>query len=745
MAGDWMAFGEGMHKFIALALMVPFTLLLILFVFDVSMFEYVWLNGGSDLPLAYRISALWAGREGPLLLWVAMLGVLLYVDGDRHQLESENQYKMRLRLLIGFSMTLLVIALLLDPFRLTPDVNASRPGLNALLQTDLMVIHPPMVFAFYTLCVGVGLHAITAALCPGKPARERILHLARPALFVGTLGVGLGGLWAYTVLDWGGYWAWDPVETGSILPWLALILLLHFRLPKGMTGKDRWYIGLGILPAFFAIHATLVTRANGVWQSIHAFVREEEGSSSGPVERILDLGFDDAPGLEVHIYLLILGGLLWVLTRHFSSKKDQRLVPLAMIVGIILGIAVDALEIGLLTGIFGFLLWSRHGDEDRIVWIASGVLLMLFSRWAFLLPIEYALIGVILFLIPWILGISDDENQIQWTDGRWQQRLVLWVPLAIGGPFLLLTWILLLSEVDGTSLALHEMYGLPLLCFGALGLTIYAWRKLVSPSKIPVILGGLLTFSVLFSIYFSESLPGNSDYVFSGDLTRGMVAGFALPMLLFSLPPLIRLVWLRITEYNKRPNPLNLRRTAMHLAHLGIVLLLVGHVFSTTLVQRGDPSHVVVLPKDVPIEHGGYWYTFTEIHASEPGDADWESDVGDGLIEIEVEIRNTEDGAILTTLTPGMLRFDEGSIPARSETDVWHRLQGDLIMIFDFNQANELGLASFMKTGEEVDSVRVTIYDLTGSHLVWTGWILILIGTALNWILVPSTTSDEEE
>ena len=709
------------------------------------MFEYVWLNGGTDLPLAYRISALWAGREGPLLLWVAMLGVLLYVDGDRHQSESEIQYRLRLRLLIGFSMTLLAIALFLDPFRLTPDANASRPGLNALLQTDLMVIHPPMVFAFYTLCVGVGLHAITAALCPGKPAKERILHLARPALFVGTLGVGLGGLWAYTVLDWGGYWAWDPVETGSILPWLALILLLHFRLPKGIGDKDRWYIGLGILPLFFAIHATLVTRANGVWQSIHAFVRDEEGSSSGPVQRILDLGFNDAPGLEVHTYLLILGGLLWVLTRHFSSVKDQRLVPLAMISGAILGIAVDALEIGLLTGIFAFLLWSRRGNEDRIVWIASGVLLMLFSRWAFLLPIEYALIGVILFIIPWISGINDDENQIQWTDGRWQQRLVLWVPLAIGGPFLLLTWILLLSEVDGTSLALHEMYGLPLLCFGVLGLTIYAWRNLVSPSKVPAVLIGLIVFSAIFSIYFSESLPGNSDYVLSGDLTRGMVAGFALPLLFFSLPPLIRLVWLRSKEFKSRSNPLNLRRMAMHLAHLGIVLLLIGHVFSTTLVQRGDPSHVVVLPKDVSIEHGGYWYTFTELHASEPGDADWESDVGDGLIEIEVEIRNTEDGAVIATLTPGMLRFDEGSIPARSETDVWHRLQGDLIMIFDFNQANELGLASFMKTGEEVDSVRVTIYDLTGSHLVWSGWVLILIGTALNWILAPSSTSDEEE
>ena len=740
-----MTVGKGMHKFIALALMVPFTLLLILFIFDISMFEYVWLNGGSDLPLAYRISALWAGREGPLLLWVALLGVLLYVDGDRHQSESEKQHRLRLRLLIGFSMVLLTIALLLDPFRVTSDANAARPGLNALLQTDLMVIHPPMVFAFYTLCIGVGLHAITATLIPGEPARDRILHLARPALFVGTLGVGLGGLWAYTVLDWGGYWAWDPVETGSTLPWLALILLLHFRLPKGMVNEDRWYIGLGLMPAFFAIHATLVTRANGVWQSIHAFVRDEEGSSNGPVERILDIGFNDAPGLEVHTYLLILTGLLWILARHFSTERDRWMVPFAMLGGAILGIAIETLEVGLLAGIFGLLLWSRRDCDDRIVWITSGVLLMLFSRWAFLLSIEYALGGVILFILPWILSKEGDEESIKWTDGRWQQRVVLWTPLAIGGSFLLLTWILLLSEVDGTSLALHEMYGLPLLCLGTLGLTVYAWRKVVSPSKVPFILIGMLTFSILFGIYFSESLPGNSDYVLSGNLTRGMVAGFALPLLIFSFPPIARLVWVRSKEFNKRRNPLNLRRMAMHLAHLGIVLLLIGHVFSTTLVQRGDPSHVVVLPKDVSIEHGGYWYTFTNLRASEPGDSDWESEVGDGLIEIEIEIRKSENGPIITTLTPGMLRFDEGSIPARSETDVWHRLQGDLVVIFDFNQANELGLASFMQTGEDVDSVRVTIYDLTGSHLVWSGWVLILIGTALNWLLAPSLTSDEEE
>ena len=92
-----------------------------------------------------------------------------------------------------------------------------------------------------------------------------------------------------------------------------------------------------------------------------------------------------------------------------------------------------------------------------------------------------------------------------------------------------------------------------------------------------------------------------------------------------------------------------------------------------------------------------------------------------------------------------MLRFDEGGIPARSETDTWHRLQGDLIVIFDVNQAQELGIVSWMQTGEDVGSIRLTVYDLTGSHLVWFGWSLLLIGTGLNWIMIPSRGADEEE
>ena len=66
-------------------------------------------------------------------------------------------------------------------------------------------------------------------------------------------------------------------------------------------------------------------------------------------------------------------------------------------------------------------------------------------------------------------------------------------------------------------------------------------------------------------------------------------------------------------------------------------------------------------------------------------------------------------------------------------------------MIFDQSQANELYLTSFMQQGDSVDRVRVVIYDLTGSHLVWAGWSLILIGTALNWIMAPPIPKEEEE
>ena len=153
-----------------------------------------------------------------------------------------------------------------------------------------------------------------------------------------------------------------------------------------------------------------------------------------------------------------------------------------------------------------------------------------------------------------------------------------------------------------------------------------------------------------------------------------------------------------------------------------------------------------MLSKDTPVEHGDYWYTFTDLTAIGTDDDAWDEKVGDGKIEVTVEIRNEIDGDVIAKMNPGMMRFDEGGIPARPETDIWHRPHGDLVMIFDQTQANDLAWLSLtMQDTDSVDGVRVVIYDLTGSHLVWAGWSLILIGTALNWIMVPKTQNQEEE
>ena len=368
---------------------------------------------------------------------------------------------------------------------------------------------------------------------------------------------------------------------------------------------------------------------------------------------------------------------------------------------------------------------------------------MLFSSWASLLAVTYAAIGMIAFVSP-LFFIDEQDTALNWTDARWQQRVALWTPLAVGAPYLLLTWLLLLAEVDGTNLPAHEIYGLPILCLSAIGLTVYSWRKVVASRKVPLLIVGIIVFAMIFSYFYGDSLPGDADFAFAW-ATRGVIAGFALPLLIFSIPPMVRLVWVRLGEFQLRSKPIQLHRVAMHIAHLGILLLLVGHVFTTTLVQRGDPSHIVMLAKDTPIEHNGYWYTFTELDAYGPDDEQWDEKVGDGKILVTVEVRKESDGDIVATMNPGMLRFDEGGIPARAETDIWHRPHGDLVMIFDQSQANQLGLVSFMQQGESVDRIRVVIYDLTGSHLVWAGWSLILIGTALTWIMVPTSSKGEEE
>ena len=167
---------------------------------------------------------------------------------------------------------------------------------------------------------------------------------------------------------------------------------------------------------------------------------------------------------------------------------------------------------------------------------------------------------------------------------------------------------------------------------------------------------------------------------------------------------------------------------------------MIGHVFTTTLVDRSDPSHLVTLEKNQPVEYGNYEYVLIDTVVVSQGDEDFDFQVGDGFLGVIVEMR--KDGELVDTLTPGILRF--GPVP-RSEVDRHVGLFGDTIMIMDGFQVQDLMPALFFNQTDDLDRVRVTIHELQGSHLVWLGWVLTIAGGILAVGASRNVENEEEE
>ena len=312
-----------------LAMVVPFVSLAGRFLVNDASILHVAAFGGEDLPLKYRFAATWAAREGPLLMWLGWMALVGWLW--RKPLPGENSgdgHAWRLRFMHLMSLTLLLIAFSLDPFKPTPAFFVGA-GLNPLLQTDLMVIHPPLIFLTYALCLHLTAIALSAAYTgETDELGPRMLHLARPGLLMATLGIGLGGLWAYLILDWGGYWAWDPVETGSFLPWLALVMIVHLRTRPGKVRPEVW-IGGGLATGVLALFATTVTRAGGVWaSSVHTFVTTDSSTPPTDVFGRLMVLRDDPAATEVMTYIawmFILIGCWLAVQRSVSNKRPLTL------------------------------------------------------------------------------------------------------------------------------------------------------------------------------------------------------------------------------------------------------------------------------------------------------------------------------------------------------------------------------------------------------------------------------------
>src|SRR6266436_9011363 len=191
---------------------------------------YILHHSNRALPLPYKVAALWSGQEGSLLFWAWLLSSYGLVLRLRHKVDVRlvAHASVILAAIQVFFLLLLNFAAL--PFALmTGPIAKDGNGLNPLLQYAEMVIHPPMLYLGY---VGFSVpFAFALGALAMKYPGEKWIHITRRWTMVTwgflTCGVFLGSHWAYSVLGWGGYWGWDPVENASLMPWLTGTAFLH--------------------------------------------------------------------------------------------------------------------------------------------------------------------------------------------------------------------------------------------------------------------------------------------------------------------------------------------------------------------------------------------------------------------------------------------------------------------------------------------------------------------------------------
>src|SRR5450631_4527 len=242
---------------------------------------YIFHHSNRDLPAPYKFATLWSGQEGSLLFWSLLLSAYGFVLRLRHKTES-RLFAHASVIIAGVQIFfLLLMNFAANPFGIiTGTVPADGAGLNPLLQYPEMVIHPPMLYLGYvgfTVPFAFALGALIMRY-PG----EKWIHITRRWTMVTwaflTCGVFLGAHWAYSVLGWGGYWGWDPVENASLMPWLTGTAFLHSVMMQEKRGMMKnWNVWLIFSTFMLCILGTDLTRY-GLVSSVHAFAQSSIGT-----------------------------------------------------------------------------------------------------------------------------------------------------------------------------------------------------------------------------------------------------------------------------------------------------------------------------------------------------------------------------------------------------------------------------------------------------------------------------------
>ena len=271
--------------------------------------ETVFNHSHTTVPTFYKISGAWGNHEGSLLLWLLVLTLFIFLFLLRSN-DQPKKYRILTLLfqqiiIVGFFVFLIKTS---SPFNYIFPIPNEGLGLNPILQDPALAIHPPILYLGYvgsSIIFSSALAAVVTNYISSSWAKHIKKWILTSWIFL-TLGILLGSIWAYYELGWGGFWFWDPVENVSLMPWLALITLLHCTLVlEKKQILTSWVVILSIATFTLSMCGTFLVRS-GILNSVHTFANDPER------------------GLYILIFLFILVFLsIFIFLFFYKSEKTR--------------------------------------------------------------------------------------------------------------------------------------------------------------------------------------------------------------------------------------------------------------------------------------------------------------------------------------------------------------------------------------------------------------------------------------
>ena len=243
--------------------------------------KYVAENSNLAMPAAYTWVAFYAGNAGSLLFIAVVFSLLAVgaVVSMTRRLPYTSPYATAL-MAVFLAFLLGVIVFLANPLERLDFVPMDGRGINPLLVHFGMFIHPPVQMTGL-VSVAVPFSIAMGAMLARRGGRDEWVDLGRVWGMVSwlllTIGLLLGSWWAYTILGWGGYWAWDPVENSALMPWLAMTAFVHSIMIQKRRGMFRMWNIILISVAFFLAQMGMFINRGGPVPSVHSFAQSTMG------------------------------------------------------------------------------------------------------------------------------------------------------------------------------------------------------------------------------------------------------------------------------------------------------------------------------------------------------------------------------------------------------------------------------------------------------------------------------------